>query len=224
MASERVDTGRKETQNDRTRSNRSLQHPELSMKTAPIIAACAAVIGWCGIPATKASSLNQPGPGQYSFLRGSKWYVPPSTLPAIEMRLKTGRVRALVDQTVWDITHYRYGYFWGRTVAVFKYVNTGQPIGDPGCSRMVGSVTPSGRVHITFIPDGPPVTSLATTGLGTLSGNKTDGWTFEMQMSTGVTKLLAHWSYMVQCKSGQACEAKLPGSDLSLADFLAQCG
>ena len=42
-------------------------------------------------------------------------------------------------------------------------------------------------------------------------------------MATGTTTLVAHRSYMAQCKKGEACEAKLPGSDLSLTQFLAQC-
>jgi hypothetical protein len=189
-------------------------------KTCAVAAGCVAAVVWVGVSGVQANQLQDVA--KFSFLRGSKWYVPPSTLPAVEMKLKTGRVRALVDQTVWDITNYRDGYFWGRTVAVFKYAATGQPIGDPGCSRMLGSVTPSVRVHITFVPDGPPLTSLATIGTGTLTGEG-NRWVFEMQMSTGVTSVLAHWSFMYQCKFGQPCEASLPGTTLSLSDFLAQC-
>jgi hypothetical protein len=160
---------------------------------------------------------------KYQFLRGSKWYVPPSTLPAVEVKLTTGIVRAVVDQTVWDITNYRDGYFWGRSAAVFTYAVTKQPLGEPACARMVGSVTPSGRVHITFVPDGLKTMALATVGTGSLSGNNAAGWRFEMQMSTGTTSVIAHWSYMKRCWAGQACEGKLPGTNLSLADFLAQC-
>jgi hypothetical protein len=160
---------------------------------------------------------------KFSFLRGSKWYVPRQTLPAIEMKLRSGAVRAIVDQTVWDITDYRDGYFWGRTAAVFTYAGSGQPAGDPACSRMVGSVTPSGRIHITFIPEGQNTMLGAVRGTGTLTGNNSEGWTFEMQMSTGTTSVIAHWSYMEQCKPGQPCENRLPGSNLSLANFLKQC-
>jgi hypothetical protein len=182
------------------------------------------VIVSLGSFAATAATAAQPEAGvrQYDFLRGSKWYVPPSTLPAMEMDLSNGRVRALLDQTVWEITNYRYGYFWGRTVAVFKYAATGQPIGAPGCSRMVGSVTPDGRVHITFIPQGQQTMSLATTGTGTLSGNA-NRRLFQMQMSTGTTSVIAHWSYMAQCKPGDQCESRLPGTKQSLEQFLAQC-
>jgi hypothetical protein len=188
--------------------------------TAPrlIAAALTAAIAGLGCFAASAEQVKQ-----FKFLDDSKWYVPPATLPAMELKLRNGIARALIDQTVWDITKYRYGYFWGRSVAVFTYAGTGQPLGPPACARMVGSVTPSGRVHITFIPVGDRTTGNATVGTGTLTGNNQEGWTFEMQMSTGFNSVVAHWSYMEQCKSGQPCESQLPGSNLSLAEFLAQC-
>jgi hypothetical protein len=160
---------------------------------------------------------------KYRFLKASKWFVPTETLPAAALNLKNGRVVPLIDQTVWDITKFRDGYFWGRTVAVFKNPTTGQPTGAPACSRMLGSVTPDGLVHITFIGDDQTTADTAVRGIGTLTGSNRRGWRFQMQMSTGSTTVVAHWSYMDQCKSGDACETQLPGSDLSLADFLAQC-
>lgn len=196
------------------------------MTTTRIIAvSLAATVISLGYPAAwaKPPTTTEQAVVKFSFLRDSKWYVPRQTLPAMEMKLQTGRVRAVVDQTVWHITNYRDGYFWGRTAAVFTYAGTGQPIGDPACSRMVGSVTPSGLVHITFIPAGQNTMLGAVVGTGTLTGSNAEGWAFQMQMSTGTTSVIAHWSYMDQCKSGDACEAKLPGSQLSLADFLQQC-
>jgi hypothetical protein len=195
------------------------------MKAFGIAVGGAMIIAWLGGSATTAEPLGNAtrGVGQFRFLQGSKWYVPAETLPAMELQLRNGRVRALVDQTVWDITNYRDGYFWGRTAAVFKYAATGQPVGGPACTTMVGSVTPDGRIYITFVSQGQKTTLGATRGIGTLTGNDQQGWTFQMQMSTGVNTVIAHWSYMDQCKAGDACEAQLPGSDLSLADFLAQC-
>jgi hypothetical protein len=190
-----------------------------------IVAACAAAIACFGVAAAQAQSSGQAGAaaGQFRFLKNSKWYVPTETLPAAELKLTTGRVRALIDQTVWDIDHYRDGYFSGRSVAAFKYAATGEPFGAPACSRLIGSVTPSGHVYIIFVDDGQNTAFGAVRGIGTLTGSDQAGWRFEMQMSTGATSVVAHWSYMDQCKPGEACEAQLPGSDLSLADFLAQC-
>ena len=188
------------------------------LQLLPAVIACVASVTASAQPVQRDLSV-----ATFQFLRGSKWYVPAATLPALELKLRNGAARALIDQTVWDITQYRYGYFWGRTVAVFRYAVNGQPLGAPACSRMVGSVTPSGRVHITFVPAGDKTMSNATVGTGTLTGSNQQGWRFEMQMSTGLNSVVAHWSYMDQCKPGQQCETRLPGSNLSLADFLAQC-
>lgn len=159
---------------------------------------------------------------EYSFLGGSTWYVPTQTLPAIEMNLANGNISAVADQTVWAITGYRYGYFWGRTAAVFTRQIAGASRSALSCASMLGSVTPDGRVHITFVPKGQKTTLGAVRGIGALS-RASHEWLFEMQMSTGATSVVAHWSYMAQCRPGQACEAKLPGSALSLKQFLAQC-
>jgi hypothetical protein len=166
--------------------------------------------------------ISTPAWAQYGFLRGSKWYVPTETLPAVNMPLNSNVVQPLSDQTVWEITGYSKGYFWGRSVAVFKRPS-GAQLGPVACSRMLGSVTPSGRVHITFVPQRDVTTRSAVTGIGTLAREAPQGWTFEMQMATGTASVVAHWSYMYQCKSGDACETTLPGTSQSLDEFLAQC-
>ena len=159
---------------------------------------------------------------KYAFLAGSQWYVPQSTLPAIDMDLATGAVMPVLDQTVWDIAGYQDGYFWGRTVASFARRGQGPAGAQIACSRMLGSVTPDGQVYITFVSDTQKSAVGAVRGIGTLA-LKGQGGQFTMQMSTGTTSITAHWSYMNQCKMGQPCESKLPGSKLSLAQFLAQC-
>ncbi|HVZ53887.1 MAG TPA: hypothetical protein VG986_18105 [Pseudolabrys sp.] len=165
---------------------------------------------------------NAPDMVKYSFLGHSQWYVPAETLPAVEMNLATGKVFGVVDQTVWDITGYRYGYFWGRTAAVFTRQVGGKPQASLSCATMLGSVTSDGQVYITFVPKGQKTALAAVRGIGSLKPTAHD-WRFQMQMSTGTTTLIAHGSYMAQCRAGQACETKLPGSDLSLKQFLAQC-
>jgi hypothetical protein len=183
----------------------------------------AAALSWLAgsSPSTAAPTSLVQGTAKYNFLRGSKWYVPTQTLPAVEMILKTGHVRNLVDQTVWDITNYRDGYFWGNTVAVFTSASTGQPTGDPSCSRMIGSPTPDGQVQITFIGADQTTAIGAVRGAGTLTRNPGQDWMFDMQMSTGTSSIIVHSSFMKQCKTGDDCQTKLPGSELSLSDFLA---
>jgi hypothetical protein len=160
---------------------------------------------------------------KYRFLEDSKWIVPPATLPAISFDLATGTATAIVDQTVWDITHYRDGYFWGQTAAQMRDASTGKLVSS-ACMHMVGSVTPSGKVHITFVNQDQETALTAVRGTGRLVRAKGAGWVFEeMQMSSGSTSIVAHWSVMAQCKPGQPCEDRLPGTKSSLEDFLANC-
>jgi hypothetical protein len=191
--------------------------------TNSIAAGCAFTLACLGGFAAWAEAPITPNAAdKYSFLAGSSWYVPTQTLPAIEMNLANGKISLVADQTVWSITGYRYGYFWGRTVAVFTRRVAGALKTSLSCASMLGSVTPDGRVQITFVPKGQKTALTAVRGTGALSQTPND-WLFEMQMSTGTTSVVAHWSYMAQCKPGQACEAELPGSSLSLQQFLAQC-
>lgn len=39
-------------------------------------------------------------------------------------------------------------------------------------------------------------------------------------MASSAPNLVVHWSFMVQCKTGQRCQSQLPGTTGSLADFL----
>ena len=164
------------------------------------------------------------GLSQYRFLQDSRWYVPTATLPAVELNLQTGTVRAVIDQTVWDIERYTYGYFWGRTIARLIRPGTQDPIGGPACLRLLGSVSPDGRVNITFINEDQTTALGAVSGIGKLSrGGNGRSPRFQMQMATGLTSVIAHSSYMDQCRAGQPCQARLPGTDLSLSQFLALC-
>jgi hypothetical protein len=167
--------------------------------------------------------LSAPGSSQFNFLRGSTWYVPPQTLPAAQLMLDSGLVEGVIDQTVWQITDYSAGYFWGYSIAMLKRMATGEQIGSTSCSRLLGSVTPAGHVHIAFVPQGDHTTSKSTIGTGYFQNVAPQGWTFEMQTSTGATFVLAHWSYMYQCKAGQPCESRLPGTTMSLSQFVSQC-
>lgn len=187
---------------------------------AAIAIAFIAVVG----PTRESVAAPLPDMAKYDFLEGSKWFVPHSTLPAITFDLATGTASAIVDQTVWDITHYRYGYFWGRTVAELRDAESGELLSEPSCMHLVGSVTPRGQVHITFINQDQPTALTATRGTGWLVWHGRTGWRFEeMQMSAGMTSVVVHWSFMEQCKPGQTCEAQLPGTDSSLWDLLDVC-
>lgn len=194
-------------------------------KAGLIAAGCvAAFVGVCSAaPAEPAAETAASGATTYDFLTGTQWYVPPATLPAVQMNLQNGTIVPLVDQTVWDITNSDHGYFWGRVVTVIRPWGSPPSSGIPSCARMLGSVTPDGHAYITFVDSDQKTTVGAVRGIGTLTRPGSGAWRFQMQMSTGTTGVVAHWSYMDQCKRGQACQTKLPGSNLSLSQFLAQC-
>src|SRR5262249_57028042 len=123
------------------------------------------------------------------------------------------------DQTVWHIERFENGYFFGPVVVKFA--------GYPRlCQYMIGSVTPAGRVYISFnsvqaIPIGNPS---ITTGSGEMVKQR-GAWTFNMQMASGSSSSqIAHWAFMQQCTSVQRCWSELPGVEQSIPELLAQCG
>jgi len=165
-------------------------------------------------PAVKPPRWRWLGEGE-----GTYWYVPKANLTAVEWDTSDPQSYSpVVDQTVWHIDHYANGYFSGTVVAQFG-------IHPPQCQYLIGSVTPSGAVYITFnsLTD-PPVGSPAlTTGIGrmVLKGND---WTFNMQMASGSSSnMITHWAYMLECTPDRKCWTDLPGIQQSLPDFLANC-
>jgi hypothetical protein len=178
------------------------------------IALVALALATAALPASAQSRIADP----HAFLAGTRWYVPTATLPAALFDPSTGVTSPVLDQTVWVIDDYRYGYFTGRAVVMLKAGSreTTQ------CMRLVGSVAPTGSVLISFIDRDATTAAGATNGNGRLyqTGAR---WRFLMQMASGSTALVAHWSWMDQCKSGEACEGRLPGTTQSLAAFLARC-
>jgi len=150
---------------------------------------------------------------------GTYWYVPAENLLAF--RWDTGapqHATRVDDQTVWHIERYDRGYIFGPIVVKLE--------GIPRlCQYLIGSVTPDGRVYISFnslqaIPTGTP--SL-TTGLGQMvrSGRE---WAFNMQMASGrSTSQVTHWAFMRQCTPAEPCWTSLPGVHRSIPELLASC-
>jgi hypothetical protein len=151
---------------------------------------------------------------------GTYWYVPPENLQAFRWETATPqKARSVDDQTLWHIQHYENGYIFGPLVVKFARIPR-------LCQYLIGSVTPDGRVYISFnaveaIPAGTP--SL-TTGFGQMV--RSDGqWTFNMQMASGsATSQVTHWAFMRQCTPDDACWTALPGVNQSVPELLAECG
>lgn len=149
---------------------------------------------------------------------GTYWYVPTAYLPAYRWSTDdpAGATQAS-DQTVWHLQRFANGYVFGAVAAQLDD-------GAPQCQAVIGSVTPDGRVYLTFNATGGKGPPALTTGVGAMvrSGK---GWAFEMQMASGNDRLqVTHWARMMQCRPGEACWTALPGlTSTSLPDFLAQC-
>ncbi len=175
---------------------------------------------------------NRRDPTRWEWLEDTYWYVPDISLKAYLFLPETNTLRELSDQTVWHITDYNGGYFWGKTVAELTFVDGGET-GEPSCLSLVGSVTPEGEVFLTFTtvePDemtvDPQPTPAVTQGVGVMRFDpRFGGWAIEPQMSTGPRTGLQvnHWAYMVQSFEGQPSWESLPGVGIPLLQFLDLC-
>ena len=143
--------------------------------------------------------------------------MPTNGLPAYIYAPEQNQLIPAQDQTVYTITGYRNGYFWARTAA---------KLGDNDitCMSLVGSVTPDGRIYLTFT-NFPYDADTSTTTIGV--GNmvfKGAQWTMANQMSTGTsTSQVGHWAYRVQTRPNQASWQSLPGVDMSVPEFMDDC-
>jgi len=147
-------------------------------------------------------------PRRWQWLANTYWYVPKANLPAIIYNSGNGDVIPIQDQTVYHISGYREGYFWGETVA--QYGATA-----PSSSSVIGSVTPQGKLLLSFNSG-----STIIQGIGTMT-RKNGGWTMENQMFTGSTSVqIGHWAYMVQTRPGMKSWNNLPFVNQSVPTFL----
>jgi Ca2+-binding RTX toxin-like protein len=158
------------------------------------------------------SDSDIPAAADLAWLVDTIWYVPTPNLPATLVRTagETSSVSLLQDQTVWRFTTAAGGYLIGEAATNLGGVWT--------YSSMLGSVTPTGSVALSFsspsslfAPDGRSISGTTQGGgvLTTLAGEPA----FLMQMNTGNAEVgLAHWAYMVQATPTDAAWADLPGS------------
>jgi hypothetical protein len=158
---------------------------------------------------------HQPTAARWSWLANTYWYVPTNNLSAV-ISTGDGQVVPVLDQTVFQITHYRDGYFWGNATAQYGANSAG-----PSTSFMIGSVTPQGRVLLSFTANTSSGTTV-TSGFGVMQ-RKFGQWTMENQMFTpGGTIQIGHWAYMVQTHPGLPSWNSLPGVGVSVPEFLSE--
>jgi hypothetical protein len=160
-------------------------------------------------------------PSTWKWLAGTYWCVPPTSLPALRFDDGDDTLAWRVDQTVWHITGYREGYFWGVSATLLRDAGEVAPERGPGSQpvgfTMVGSITREGRVYITFIPNSR---GSNTIGIGRAVPHETL-WSLEMQMSTGSSsQTTSHWATMVRVRPGDPYWDSLPGFGISVPEML----
>jgi len=153
---------------------------------------------------------------RWAWLANTYWYVPPSNLPALLFNSSTGTLAPVSDQTVFQITGYREGYFWGITV-------TQLGSSPASSSALVGSITPQGQVLLTFTQTSTNSSPSLTEGFGKMR-IKCGRWTMENQMFTSPSETLqiGHWAYMMQTHPGLPSWNSLPSAGVSVPEFLSQ--
>jgi hypothetical protein len=158
----------------------------------------------------------------WSWLADTYWYVQTPDLPALQFDPDGSVLSWLSDQTVWHISGYKSGYFWGVTAALTY--NAGEEPPSRGLEArvshltMLGTVLPDGQVQITFLSsrneDSP------TIGFGQMV-KRGEAWAFEMQMTTDRRgNRLLHWANMMETREGEASWDQLPGVGLSVPQML----
>jgi len=203
-----------------TRGVRAAPRPEMRTAARPAPAeSSVAAAGPCGALALPqdAPLASNPTVLRWRWLKGTTWYVPAPNLPATLFLAAENRLVPISDQTVYQISDYRDGYFTGKTVVALAAAPA-------QCLTLVGSVTPEGRVLLTFTPRNASADATVTQGAGQMR-RRAGQWAMENQMSSGANALaqVVHWAYMLQTEPGQRSWDSLPGSGLSVPDFLAQC-
>lgn len=165
-------------------------------------------------PAIKTAVF--PTAHRWSWLENTYWYVPTSNLSAVLFNSSTGTLAPVSDQTVYHITGYRDGYFWGKTVTQLGSSSA-------SCSSLVGSVTPEGKVLMTFTETSGGSSPSITEGIGQMQ-RRYGEWTMENQMFTspGQSLQIGHWAYMLRTHPGLPSWYSLPSAGISVPAFLNQ--
>lgn len=183
-----------------------------------ILVCCLAALGSVTLHASsflfKLEKINQDSFKEYKdLLENSTWIVPPQTLLAFEYT--AGTETPVEDQTVWIISEYENGYFFGKTYPALNGI-------PKSIMNMVGTVTPFGDVYITFYPTSGSLSSTdIVTGLGTLTIIDHQ-YVFVMQMNSSQNNLngLTHWSYMISVNPNDYFYQHLPSLNLSVPEFI----
>ncbi len=153
---------------------------------------------------------------RWQWLKNTYWYVPKNNLPTLVYSELLNKVKWINDQTVFYISDYKNGYFWGKAVVQLSKA-------EAKCMAMHGSVTPEGHVLLAFTELNASSTGEVTRGTGVML-EKAGAWVMENQMISGSSSAqVSHWANMVQTDTSKPSWEALPGVNMSVPIFLGQC-
>jgi len=115
------------------------------------------------------------------------------------------------DQTVFQITESKGGYFRGSAVVEIAMSRSS--------FTMLGVVTPDGSVLLNFLPSDPMVAPTTGTGRFTYAGPELTMLN-EMSSSPNDRLKVLHWAYMRRTSPGDPSWERLPGANVSVPQFL----
>jgi hypothetical protein len=163
----------------------------------------------------------------WSFLVGTTWIVPPSDLNAYQLQgtgAPTGNspttspptIVRLQDQTVYQITGYENGYFWG-VISVTLGVGSAGTSPVTACGTVLSPITPEGSLILGVNnSQAPLIQNWASGQMVWKSVNGTDQWTMENWKFGGYV----HWAHMIQTVPGDIYYNNLPYLGTAVTDVL----
>lgn len=195
-------------------------------------------LGGCGVgnaetPSPVIADATTPAPTNpdWSFLLGTTWIVPPSDLNAYQLQgsgAPTASSQATLpptivriqDQTVYQITGYANGYFWG-VISVTLGVGSAGSSPVTACGTVLSPITPEGRLILGITnSQNPFVQNWANGQMVWKSVNGVDQWTMEnWKVGTYV-----HWAHMIQTVPGDLYYNNLPYLGTSVPTVLNAAG
>ena len=119
---------------------------------ALLIAAAAALACSPAMARNDTPRTDTPQAGRWQWLAHTYWYVPRANLLALASSPARRTPAPVSDQTVYYISNYADGYFWGTTAVSYTRPGGSAASAQVSCLQLVGSVTPEGDVHLTFTP------------------------------------------------------------------------
>lgn len=178
-------------------------------------------------PVISNASTPAPVNPDWSFLVGTTWIVPPTDLNAYQLQgagaptsgsspTAPPTVVQLQDQTVYKITGYANGYFWGIISVTLGIGSTGtSPV--TACGTVLSPITPEGGLILGITNSQAPfVQNWANGQMVWKSVNGVDQWTMEnWKVGTYV-----HWAHMIQTVPGDLYYSNLPYLGTSVPSVL----